>query len=172
MESRQQNPSAENTFDPVHSYASKKKNPMLPSFTAQGLVVQIVSSALAGRSSLCTATVAPHHLPTDKPHTEVKRVQFAARRILPITGGFGQLHVAYAERAARPLTSYRFMKGLHYSLPIVHLRFCHERLLKRLIVELLHIFGYLGKTEEKLPFSQRRRRKPTQQMCLKGTGSL
>lgn len=67
--------------------------------------------------------------------------------------------------------SYRFMKGLHYSFPVVRLRFCHERLLKRLIVELLHIFGYLGKTGEKLPFS-RTRRKPIQQMCLKGAGSL
>lgn len=47
--------------------------------------------------------------------------------------------------------SYRFMEGLHYSSPVVRLRVCHERLLKRLIVELLHVFGYLGKTGGK-PF--------------------
>lgn len=46
------------------------------------------------------------------------------------------------------------MEGLHYSFGIACIWVSHKRLLKRLIVELLHIFGYLGKTQEKLPFSQ------------------
>lgn len=46
------------------------------------------------------------------------------------------------------------MEGLHYSFAVVGIRICHQRLLKRLIVELLHVFGYLGKTGGKLPFSQ------------------
>jgi len=171
LESRQQNPSAENTFDPVRSEASK--NPALPLLPTQGLVVQLLPLPRRwGAISLRAATVAPHHLPTDKLHSEVNRVQFTARRIPPISNCFGQLHVASAERAARPPASYRFMKGLHYSLPVARVRFCQERLLKCLIVKLLHIFGYLGRTGEKLPFSQRRRRKPSQQMRLKGTGSL
>lgn len=40
------------------------------------------------------------------------------------------------------------MEGLHYSFGIACIWFSHERLLKRLIVELLHIFGYLGRTQE------------------------
>lgn len=58
--------------------------------------------------------------------------------------------MAQTEHAARPLTSHRFMKGLHYGLPVVRVRICHERLLERLVVELLHIFGYLGKTAKSL----------------------
>lgn len=73
------------------------------------------------------------------------------------------------------------MKGLHYSLPVVRLRrVCHERLLKCLIVELLHIFGYLGKTAEKLPFSRGRRKPPADVlegdrfllMALEGRGAV
>lgn len=40
------------------------------------------------------------------------------------------------------------MESLHHSLPVARVRIRHERLLERLVVELLHVFGYLGKTRK------------------------